>query len=305
MKNFGFIADCHEYLHFDRKPQDAELVGLLEEYCRGLALRAALTREEKSVSEMQLAMTITVEGSSYGSEDIVQLYEGIDKLADADGFTLDIATAGCTGDFTVWELEDREGSYLDGMILRCGEVAALGLYAFMSNYRTCEDFVCKLVEFVGNSGEIITGKIAHGEVVNLKEAMSRDILSVKNENWWSSQLMLGVEFELENHPVVAEQLRQAVCSYLPEYELEFVKRRWEEAAEDNENYVSLFECTQIEGNLNEVEMFFREISGIISPVGTMEDVLTADDCIWIDIENFGVASCRAEEDGLHIVGTMF
>ena len=294
---YGTSVEKHEYLRFDSRPKDETVIGRIQECCVALARRAELTRRSWAEDSLKLDMVIIADGKRYSSETMLELYAGIEALDTADTFSVEADTEGREGCFSIMSIQDENGGVHDEVSLP----AAQTLQQLAEEMRETEKFEYKHISFLPDSGSFSAAKIVDGEYVDFSKVASAGILKDCGSEWWSYQLILGVNYQDKLHTETDMKLKDAVRRHLPANEVEYIQDRWDEAEDEGEFYTSLLNGSQWIGDLNGLEAFLCEVNDIVAqdPGAELEVEL---DSVLTDREHLGWARIVVVDNKAHVVG---
>lgn len=294
--------DAHEYVQFDRKPNDPELVPDLQIFCACLLFQAVLTRAGCSEEKLELSLKLTVDGAEYTDRDPAALYRGIKALANAEAFSIDVCYRGRIGGLCLWSAADAEGNDYCEMRIGCPEAFAYGMTHYMDRYRDTEQFTCKTIEYLYNHDALSAFKVVNGVYADIFAEPADESLKAEPLDWMCSQFILGVDFDTDTYAEAAEALRDAVRRHLPEDELRSVEDIWAERAEEGEHCVDLLNSS-FWSDLPAIDAFFAEVNAIIREIPNAE--IWCDSDKWCAMNAFAVAKLVIDENGLHIEANRF
>ena len=266
-------VELHEYLKFEKKPEQTELLEFVQDY---LFMLANCSDEEPADTDFN--GEIIIDGETIRTEDKAAYVEAVNKLSEADGFTIDISYIG----------------YIDLSYY------GLVMYSKLHEYMTKDSFEYKLSSFFPDHGEFLHCKISDGKEVDPYLSLSDDVLDHDfGEEWWSYSLNLATRFDFEKHYDLLTELQKIVRENIPASEVGRCEDFWEQG-----DLYGL--CVEIQFNcmrLREVQDFLDKINEVLLPI--KDELEASADGIWVMPKHFGLAAWDWTEEGFKVRGTFY
>lgn len=297
--------EMHEYLEFKYKLYEAELIEYLQHYLTSL-LRLSIERSPDKAEELGLAYPVTLdvklqignkEYSNHKPEEFVNAV--FDELPKATGFIIDCTCNGILREYFNDEI-DEDGNGRLNMIRKDAAWTGAGMLDTLEGYKRRRNFLYKLAIFYPDSGSFLYKKIENGKEIDVLDCCTDNIIDQTfSEEWWSWNLDLTADFDYEKHADALKKLQEIVRDSLPEGEVRYCERSWEDG---DLNIL----CSSIQWNckcLREVQNFLDRINAVLLPI---QDEIDADAMgTWEIKSEFAVATWKWTDEGFKVVGTVY
>lgn len=310
MQDYDYLAhsiegnvEMHEFLEFKYAPKQSVLIEYLQTYLATL-LRLSIERSPERARELELAHPVIldakliIDGATYTSADIESFVVALmEKLPKAKSIIIDCMCNGVLREFFHDVLDENENI---NMIRKNSTWTGAGMLDTLQAYKRRNLFTYKLAIFYPDSGESKYEKILNGREINVIASGTPDIIERKfEEEWWSWNLSLWVDFDYEKHYDVLTKLRDLVRKRIPKAELLYCEESWEE--ED-----SCMLCNGIQWNcesLKEVQTFLDELNKELLPI--KDEVDAGGEGTWEVRKDFAVATWDWTEHGFKVIGLCY
>ncbi|MBQ5672119.1 MAG: hypothetical protein IIV43_07170 [Oscillospiraceae bacterium] len=260
---------AHEYLRFDRKPNDPNVVKDLQFLCKYFS--------EAAAHGASVSVTLTVDGSECSMEEMNRFHEAVAAMSEAENFAMDV-------------------SYADLFA-----VPYEGLFAYMEQYMETEKFTCKKAESVPNYDSLWADKIVNGVHVDVFAGETDNGLKTRCTDWQCAQMSVGVDFDTDFYAAKAEALREIARRHLSDEDFTYLQDMWEERAEENEQTVDLL-YSSYWSDLSALDAYFAEVNEVIA---LLDVDMWYDRDTWYSMKDFAVAKLVCDRQGFHIVTNLF
>ena len=296
--------EMHEYLEFEYRPRQPELIEYLQKYLATLAY-LSVTRAPDKAEELELFYPVTfdarliIDGITYSSDQSEFIEAVTKKLPVANGFVLDIT---CNGNIRMLYHEelDENGNGRKNMIRKDSVWTGAGLFDTLSAFKRRCNFTYKLSMYYPDSGGFRYEKIFNGKEIDLLAAAKNDIVEKTfDDEWWSWNLVLWADVDYEKHPDVLKKLQDIVRESLPKSELPYCEDAWEDG-----DYHIL--CNSIQWNcmsLKEIQLFLDKLNVILLPY--KESIEAGGEGTWEVRKEFAVATWDWTDSGFKVLGIQY
>lgn len=298
-------VEMHEYLEFGYKPRQVELIEYIQKYLDTL-IRLSLERSPQNAEELELAYPVTlkakliIEDHEYNSSDIEAFVDAIsNKLPEANGFIIDLECEGILREFYNEE-HDENGEGRINMIRKDSAWTGAGMLDTLQQYKRRNPFEYKLALFYPDKGEFVYEKITEGKEVDVLATCNERIIDQKfDKEWWSYNLDLCADFDFEKHQDILDKLQEIVRTNIPENEVPYCERAWEEG----DLHIL---CNSIQWNctcLREVQDFLDKLNEALLPI--KDEIDAGATGTWEIRDLFAVAKWEWTDQGFKITGTIY
>ena len=298
-------VEMHEYLEFKYRPKQLELIEYLQSYLSTL-LRLSVERSPEKAEEIELSYPVTLDAkliigqkqySSQNTEDFVLALA--EELPKAEGFTIDLVCNGVLRELFNDEL-DEEGNGRLNMIRKDAVWTGTGMFDTLEAYKRRNAFTYKLAVFYPDSGEFKYEKILNGKEIDVLDNCTPKILEkAVSQEWWSYNLDLWAEFDVEKYANKLSELRNIVRANIPQSEVRYCEGSWA----DGESHIL---CSSIQWNthnLNDVQHFLDKINIVLLPI--KDEVEAGGEGTWEIKDDFAVATWDWTDEGFKVKGICY
>ena len=294
-------VEMHEYLCFEHKPKYRELVEYIQSY-----LTLPSNAEDELANPVMLNAKLIIGENTYASSDIESFLKAIsEELPKADGFVIDCNCNGVLREFFNDE-PDENGKGRINMIRKDAVWKGSGLLDQLEQFKRRENFVYKLFMFYPDSGEFNYVKILDGKDIDVLALGTEDIIDQTfSHDWWSENLNLWADFDIDEYSDILEQLYNIVRSSIPENQIGYCEEVWEDENEDYCNPTLLCNGIQFDcKSLREVQDFLDKLNAVLLPI--KDEIIDAGgDGTWEVREDFAVATWGWTEEGFKVKGLKY
>lgn len=320
----GNNVDMHEYLEVKCKPNQFELIEYLQDYLSTL-LRLSIERSPERLRQLNendpeladdpfdekydsvtLKATLTVGEKCFSSTDAESFREALYKeLPDAEGFIVDLTCKGILCELFDDELNE-EGNDQKDMVSIDDIWTGVGMLDTLDEYKRRNAFTYKLFIFNPDVSGFMYEKILDGEDIDVLASGTEDIIDQTfSREWWSENLNLWADFDVDEYSDILEQLYNIVRSSIPEDQLRYCEGKWEEDGELF--YEPTVLCNSIQWNcksLREVQDFLDKLNAVLLPI--KDEISDAGgNGTWEVREEFAVATWVWTDEGFKIKGIQY
>lgn len=302
-------VEMHERIEFDHQPYYRSTLEYIQRYVDFLH-EMALEREgieDNSAGFFKTVITIDGE-NAYTSHDGRELHTVLyEHLPLAKTFAIDCYVYANLRSFYVNPDSDATTDAIDEEDLWQGR----GMADHLESLKRKEKFVYKAVfRYPDDDSHTEFAYIRNGKSYDVETLCKPDILQkAKGCQFFGGGISLCLGFAKSTHPEIVQQLREAVRSYLPDDQMEFLEDWWEEEDEEDDGGAG---CVLVgsyisDDELTKTQWFVDEINRIIAPFAEQHAPDYSDpelDHCFYDQENFAVASFVWNDHKLQLVGTV-
>ncbi len=297
--------EMHEYLKFDHKPRQIQVIEYLQDYLFTL-LRLSVERSlEKAENHdpsraVILDAKLTIGDKTYTSADLASFLAAInEELPKADEFIIDCKCDGILREFYSEE-PNENGTERLNMIRKDAVWRGAGMFDTLLQYKRRDSFEYKLSAFYPDSGEFKYEKIFNGKEIDVLSTCTEEIVDrVFDEEWWSFSLNLCVFFDTDIYHDEFLKLQNLVRTSIPQSEVQYCESAWE----DGDIHIL---CNGIQWDckcLREIQNFLDKVNEILLPI---KDVIEAGgDGTWEVRNEFAVATWDWTNEGFKVKGICY
>ncbi len=298
-------VEMHEYLEFKHRPKQLEIIEYLQCYLLTL-LRLSIERSHEKAEKLELSYPVTFNAKltigqkQYLSKNtesfVVALAEEFPK---ADGFTIDLVCNGVLREFYNEEFDEAGNGRLN-MIRKDAVWTGTGMFDTLQAYKRRNAFSYKLAVFYPDSGEFKYEKIMDGKEIDVLANCTPKILEkAVSQEWWSYNLDLYAEFDIEKYADKLNELHNIVRENIPQREVEYCEGTWA----DGESHIL---CSGIQWctlDLNDVQCFLDKLNDVLLPI--KDEVEAGGKGTWEIKDEFAVAIWDWTDEGFKLKGICY
>lgn len=294
--NIEGTVEMHEHLEFKRNPKQPALIEYIQNYLLTLLKLSVERSPEKAEAgewPVILDAKVVIGNETYSSKDADAFCEAIiKKLPKADGFIIDL---NCDGNLIEYYEDDNHFN----MIRKDAVWTGCGMYDTLEQYKRRNDFEYKLFIFYDNSGKIECKKISNRKEINIFAECTNDIVDRSfDDDWWSWEVSLCVEFDFEKYRNILLQLQDIVRTGIPAEEVQYCEDAWNRG-----EYAILCNIQWPCHSLREVQDFLDRLNAVLLPI--KDEIEAVCDGIWVIRNKFAVATWSWTKDGFKVTGAEF
>ena len=317
----GNDVRMHEYFEVKCKPNQYELIEYLQDYlstllrlsieCSPERLRQLNENDPELVDDpydekydsVTLNATLTVGEKCFSSTDAESFREALYKeLPNAEGFIVDLTCEGLLCEL----FDDEEGNEQTDKVCIDDVWDGAGMLDTLDEYKHRNAFTYKLFIFNPDFSGFMYEKILDGEDIDVLASGTEDIIDQTfSHEWWSENLNLWADFDIDEYSDILEQLYNIVRSSIPEDQLRYCEGKWEE--DGDLFYEPTVLCNSIQWNcksLREVQDFLDKINAVLLPI--KDEIFDAGgEGTWEVREEFAVATWGWTEEGFKVKGLKY
>lgn len=307
-------VDMHEYIEFKKQPRLKTTREYLSKYLYYMASVVSERMDPKGEKAQGFddymgaaSIVVICDGKEYRFHkehvymgDITdEMIDAVNALENASSFSIDFRIYGSLRIFYRNYASPDEDC--NDLIDENAPFLGYGMMEYLDSIRRREDFSYRaIIVYPTHDYEISAYCIEGGKSYDAFETGAADIVNhTADHHWTGSNVVLVVNFDFASHPEIVEKLHQVVLDFIPPNEVEATHDIWNE----EEFGVLLNGCNFENADLHALQEFLEKINDILAPIAHTCTFDTKQG--WYDLDGFGVAYIKCNDQKLTVAGTIF
>lgn len=310
---FRSAVQMHERIEFDHQPclrTTMEYIQSYLAYFENTAFDSRMETEDDDPHQGEFKVAVELNHKLVYQGDMDQVPAGLldEQLPKAECFAIEIWVDATLPFFHDNPDENAKRYAIDEDDTWQGR----GMSDHLEGLKRKEQFTYKAAFRFPNDGSYTEfAYICNGKSYAVEDLCRTDIVQkAEGCNFYGEMITLHATFDIDAHPEILQQLRDAARDYVPDTYKEFMEETWEENDEDGDLHYRGFiipGCGIEDEDLSKSQQFADRVNQILAPIVnecTIDSPVPALDHCFYNLDKFAVAAFVWKDQKLQIVGTI-